>query len=112
MVTSARAAYDSRMTKYAIDPEFEPMLPLLPTISDLSSVERIQTIRDQRADMFQTGEARDDVIREDRTIPGPEGAPDVQVGGHVFVKFVHAPAPAAKRLIAAIRRAFLGRFDA
>ncbi len=42
----------------------------------------------------------------------PTDAPDVQVGGHVDVKFTHPPAPLAKRLASGIRRAFLKRMDA
>ena len=41
----------------------------------------------------------------------PERAPDVQVGGHVFVEILHPPAPLAERLITGIRRAFIGRLD-
>jgi hypothetical protein len=63
------------MPKYAIDPEFEPLLPLLPTISDLSTLEKIQVIRAPRAEMFSGGADRSDVVTEDRTVRGPSGAP-------------------------------------
>lgn len=42
----------------------------------------------------------------------PTAAPDVHVGGHVDVKFIHPPAPLAKRLASGVRRAFLKRMDA
>jgi acetyl esterase len=67
------------MTKYAFDPEFEPLLPLLPTISDLSTLEKIQEIRDQRGELFGAGESRDDVVSEDRAVPGPKDSPDVAI---------------------------------
>lgn len=67
------------MTRYAIDPELEPLLPLLPTALDLSTVEKIREVRAQRESMFPVGESRDDVLSEDRTVPGPAGAPDVPI---------------------------------
>ena len=48
----------------------------------------------------------------DLQLAWPAGAPDVQVGGHIDVKFTHPPAPLARRLVAGIRRAFLQRMDA
>ena len=67
------------MTKYSFDPDFESMLPLLPTLSDLSSVEAVQAMRAERA-LFDPGiPDRDDVVMEDREIPGREGDPDVAI---------------------------------
>ena len=67
------------MSHYDYDPDLKPLLPLLPTFSDLSTLEKIQEIRDMRAEMFGEGEERDDVLKEDRTVPGPEGAPEVPI---------------------------------
>ena len=62
-----------RMTKRAYDPEFEAILPLLPTLSDLSSAEKIQAVRSGRMEMFALPPDREDVAKEDRRVPGPAG---------------------------------------
>ena len=67
------------MGKYSFDPEFEALLPLLPTIQNIDSIESIQTIRDLRMDMFGEAADRDDVVKQDRTVPGPAGAPEVAI---------------------------------
>lgn len=67
------------MTKYSFDPDFEAMLPLLPTQMDLSTAEAIQAVRGDRQ-IFDLGiPDREDVIMEDRTIPGREGDPEVPI---------------------------------
>lgn len=67
------------MSDYAFDPDFEKALPYLPGTQDFSSREKIQAVRDARASMFPPPADRDDVSKEDRTVPGPEGAPAVPV---------------------------------
>jgi acetyl esterase len=67
------------MSDYDFDPDLKPLLPLLPTLSDLSTLEKIREIREMRAEMFGEGEERDDVLKQDRSVPGPDGAPDVPV---------------------------------
>ena len=67
------------MTKRAYDREFEAILPLLPTVMDLSSAEKVQAARVGRFDMFAPPPDRDDVTKEDRRVPGPAGAPEVPV---------------------------------
>jgi len=67
------------MTKRAYDPEFEPILPLLPTTMDLSTVERIQQVRSDRIEMFPPPPDRDDVTKQDREVPGGADAPPVPV---------------------------------
>jgi acetyl esterase/lipase len=69
------------MTRRAYDPEFHAILPLLPTVMDLSSVEKIQTLRAGRLEMLAGAlpPDRDDVAKEDRRVPGPAGAPELPV---------------------------------
>ncbi len=71
------------MTKRQYDPDFEKILPLLPTVNDFSTVENVQKLRSMdRFAVFDDGgppKKRDDVLSEDRTVPGPQGAPEVEV---------------------------------
>lgn len=68
------------MSRHEIDPEFQPLLPLLPTVVDFSSVEKVRALRAQGADYFPAAVAdREDVATEDRRVPGPEGAPEVPI---------------------------------
>ena len=68
------------MTKRAYDPEFEAILPLLPTVMDFSSVEKVQAMRAGRMEMFTAQPPdRDDVAKQDRLVPGPAGAPEVPI---------------------------------
>jgi len=67
------------MTERAYDPDFDELLPLLPTITDLSTRESIQEMRESRENLFGAPEERDDVLKEDRSVPGPEGAPQVPI---------------------------------
>ncbi len=66
------------MSGYAFDDDFKEVLPALPTVVDFSTVEKIQRIRAQRA-ALPGGKDRDDVVKEDRSVPGQEGAPEVPV---------------------------------
>lgn len=68
------------MTKRAYAPELEAILPLLPTVSELSSVEQVQAARAGRMEMFAPPPPdRADVAKEDRFVPGPAGAPEVPI---------------------------------
>ena len=67
------------MTDRNYDPELREILPLLPTITDLGNLESIQEMRDSRENLFGEPVDRDDVLKEDRRVPGPEGAPEVAV---------------------------------
>ncbi len=67
------------MSSYAFDDDFREVLESLPTVSDFSTLEKIQEIRSLRAEAAGEIKNRDDVEKEDRTIPGPEGAPDVPI---------------------------------
>jgi len=67
--------------KYDYDPEFIDMIAVLPTeFADLSDPASIRDMRDGGL-ISLTGDQpdRDDVVTDDRSIPGPEGAPDVPV---------------------------------
>lgn len=66
---------------YAYDPEFIDMIAVLPTeLADLSDPVAIRDWRDQGLSaLLGTQPDRDDVQKEDRVVPGPEGAPDVAV---------------------------------
>ena len=67
------------MTERAYDPDFQAILPLLPTEMDLSSAEKVQATRDNRALFGEPPPPRDDVLAEDRQVPGPAGAPNEAV---------------------------------
>ncbi|MDP6977229.1 MAG: alpha/beta hydrolase [Myxococcota bacterium] len=71
------------MTQRQYDPDFEAIIALLPTVTDFSTVEKVQEARNmQRYAAFGDGgppPKRDDVESEDRNVAGPEGAPDVAV---------------------------------
>jgi acetyl esterase len=67
------------MKKHAFDPELEALIPLLPTISEMSTVEKIAEMRAGASALTIPAPDRDDVSKEDRRIPGPKGAPDVPI---------------------------------
>jgi acetyl esterase/lipase len=70
------------MTKYAFDPEFEELIPLLPvTTMDFGDVEAIKAARDPALFLELMGNRpdRDDVSYDDHMIPGAEGDPEVRV---------------------------------
>ena len=71
--------YGRGMTERSYDPEFLEMLPLLPTLSGFSDLEEIRAMRDSMGLFFTEVEPRDDVIREDRAVPGLAGDPDVPI---------------------------------
>jgi acetyl esterase/lipase len=67
-------------TKYAYDPEFLPLLPVLPTVTDFGDPNALAQMRGQRADIFGSPPPdRDDVSKLDRTVPGRSGDPDVPI---------------------------------
>lgn len=68
------------MSERRYDPAFDAILPLLPTVNDFSTVEKVQAIRADRGALFAAPVPdRDDVTKEDREVPGPAGAPDVPI---------------------------------
>jgi acetyl esterase/lipase len=66
-------------TRRAYDPEFEPILPTLPTVNDYSTVEKVREMRANRVSMLPVPPDRDDVRKQDRRVPGPQGAPEVPI---------------------------------
>ena len=67
------------MTERAFDPEFLEILPLLPTLTGFSDLDEIREMRDQIGLFVTESEPRDDVIREDCTVLGFDGDPDVPI---------------------------------
>ena len=61
------------------DPDFLEFLPELPTVQDFSTLEKIQQMREMRADMIVAPPDRDDVQRTDRKVPGHPGEPEVGI---------------------------------
>ncbi len=67
------------MSKYAFDPDFEKLLPLLPTEIDFSSREAVQAVREDRSMVAAPPPDRGDVEKQDREVPGRSGDPPVPV---------------------------------
>jgi acetyl esterase len=67
------------MTERAFDPEFTEMLALLPTTIEWGSPEEMPAMREAASSFSIRVDQRDDVIREDREIPGRDGEPDIRV---------------------------------
>jgi acetyl esterase/lipase len=67
----------SPRTNYPIDPELIPILDLLPEDLDMSDPKALQAGRNARELFFAQTPDRDDVVKEDRSVPGPAGAPEV-----------------------------------
>jgi len=84
------------MGQYDFDPAFRDLLPLLPTLQELDSVEKIQALRNspERLAMFRTIPDRDDVVKEDLRVAGPKNAPDVPVCVYRPKAAASAPRPA------------------
>ena len=61
------------MSERSYDPDFQAILPLLPTEMDFSSAEKVQEIRENRTLFGEPPPDRDDVLKQDREIPGPDG---------------------------------------
>jgi len=91
-------AYGRAMTERRYDADFESLIPLLPTVSDFSTAEKVQEARTMdRFAAFGDGRPpakRDDVRSEDRTVPGPQGAPEVAVRIYHPRAEADAPRPA------------------
>lgn len=81
------------MTEYAIDDDFADVLRLLPSVTDFSTLEKIQKVRAFQAETLITMPDRDGVVKHDRTVPGPEGAPAVPVRIYRPVAESDRPAP-------------------
>ncbi len=67
------------MSERRYDPDFEPILPLLPTEMDFSSTEKVEEVRNSRALFVEPPPDREDVLKEDRDVPGRAGDPDVPI---------------------------------
>lgn len=67
------------MREYGFDPDLLSILPLLPTEMDFSSPEKIQEVRENGALFGEPPPDRDDVLKQDRTVPGPDSAPEVPI---------------------------------
>ncbi len=68
------------MSERKYDKELEPILPLLPTVTDFSNPDALAEMREARGGPF-AGEVpdRDDVVTDDRQVPGRSGDPDVPI---------------------------------
>ena len=71
--------YGLGMNERAFDPELLEMLPLLPTVTDFSDPAEIRAMRESIGWFATKTEPRDDVVREDRTVQGLDGDPDVPI---------------------------------
>jgi len=67
------------MTERAYDEDLRALLPLLPTVQDLGSLEAIVAARSERASFVDPPPDRDDVLKEDRNVPGAAGDPEVPI---------------------------------
>ncbi|MCH7788613.1 MAG: alpha/beta hydrolase [Acidobacteria bacterium] len=67
------------MAERAYDPELIEWIPLLPTVSDFGDPADLPRIRANMVDFIPAIDPRSDVVREDLTVPGREGDPDVSV---------------------------------
>lgn len=67
------------MTDRNYDPEFAEILPMLPTVADFSTAEKVAEMRAGRADLFAPPPDRDDVTKEDREVPGRGDDPAVPI---------------------------------
>jgi hypothetical protein len=67
------------MPDYAFDKDFLPFLSEIPTVQDYSTAEKIQAMREMRAEAFAPAPPRDDVSMEDHHVPGVDGGPEILV---------------------------------
>lgn len=67
------------MSDHDYHPELRAMIPLLPTVTDFSTVEKVQEVRELHDSMIPQVPDRDDVETEDRQVPGPDGEAEVRV---------------------------------
>ncbi len=82
------------MKNYAFDPDFIPHLPLLPTVGDYSTAEKIQAMRSMRMDTAPPPPAqRPEIRREDRTVPAQGSQPAVPIRIYSPMTAAGAPRP-------------------
>jgi acetyl esterase len=68
------------MTKPRHDPEFpQALLDLLPTVTDFGDPAALTEMRENGLEKWIPAPDRDDVDLEDRSVPGPDDAPDVRI---------------------------------
>lgn len=67
------------MSEYDFDPDLKPLLAALPNLEELSTPEKIQESRDWITNLLGEPQDRDDVVKEDRRVPGPKDAPEVPI---------------------------------
>ena len=68
------------MSQRNYDPAFEAVIPMLPVHFDFSTPAKIQEVREARGELFERAPAnREDVTKQDRTVPGREGDPEVPI---------------------------------
>lgn len=67
------------MTERNYDPELAEIVGLLPSSIEWGPPESMPEVRATQASWAVEAEPRDDVVREDRMIPGPDGGPDVAI---------------------------------
>lgn len=67
------------MTERAYDPELVDLVALLPTVIDFGDPAGMPERRAEMSWLMIGSEQRDDVLREDRHVPGSDGDPDVLV---------------------------------
>ena len=66
------------MSERRYDPELLEAISLLPTVVDFSDLEKVKLARELSAATYISTD-NPAVAKDDRTVPGPEGAPDVPV---------------------------------
>lgn len=91
------------MTERPYDPELLEILPFLPSLTGMSNLEEVVARRKMMGSFFTQVDPRDDVIREDRSVPGFESDPNVPVR-------VYRPAPASADPLPAVLEIHGGGF--
>ncbi len=67
------------MTDRAYDRDFLPLLSELPSVQDFSSAEKIQAIREMRAELAPPSSDSGNVIMRDESVQGHDGDPSVPI---------------------------------
>ena len=67
------------MSDYEFHPDLVDLIALLPAVTDFSTLEKVREVRRLHAQMIPQVPDREDVEKEDRTVPGRDGAGDVAV---------------------------------
>jgi acetyl esterase/lipase len=81
------------MTERNYDPDLRDLISLLPKVSELSTQEKVNASRALGFALATPPPRREDVIREDRLIPGPEGDPEVSIRIYRPKATSHEPRP-------------------